>query len=68
MEDIEGVFSANSADVLILFTPQNDKSTKIEVNSLSSLFAEYAADKIFKELSPQQKAPPQIMQQEETGD
>jgi hypothetical protein len=68
MEDIDGTFSANNADVLILFTPQNDKSTKIEINSLSSLFAEHTADKIFKELNPQQKMQPQPMQSGEAKD
>jgi len=55
LEEIESTFPANNADVIILFTPQDDKTTKIEVNSLSSLFAEYTMDKISNELNPQQK-------------
>jgi len=54
LEEIEGNFAANVADTAVFFIKEGVNKTRIEINSLSSLFAEYAADKIFGELRPAQ--------------
>ncbi len=53
--DMDGKFTPNNADVGIFFTQEGANKTKVEVNSLSSLFAEYTAEKIFAKLNPPQQ-------------
>ncbi|MDD5618728.1 MAG: hypothetical protein PHG69_06510 [Candidatus Omnitrophica bacterium] len=53
MEDVDdSVFAANSADVAIFLAYAGDNKTKVEINSLSSLFVDYTAEKVFAELTP----------------
>lgn len=52
LEEIEGDFAANVADTAVFFIKEGVNKTRIEISSLSSLFAEYTADKIFSELRP----------------
>jgi hypothetical protein len=52
LENIDGTFAGNCADVAIFFMAEGNNKTKIRINSLSSLFAEYTLDKIFNELRP----------------
>lgn len=54
--DIDGKFEPNNADVVIFFTREDDNKTKVEINSLSSIFVEYTAEKIFAQLAPPQQA------------
>jgi hypothetical protein len=50
LEDVESVFDENSADVGIFLVSAGPKATRVEIKSLSSITADYAAMKIFPEL------------------
>ncbi|MDD5004954.1 MAG: hypothetical protein PHS93_00420 [Candidatus Omnitrophica bacterium] len=45
-------FNISNTDVGIFLTQESPGRTKVEISSLSSLFAEYTSDKIFQELQP----------------
>jgi hypothetical protein len=62
-EDVDGTFPVNTADVAVFFKAEGPDKTTVQINSLSSLFVEYSADKIFAELNP-----PAIPTKEETGE
>jgi len=51
LQDVdESVFYANNVDVGLFFTQEEQQKTKLEIVSLSSLFVEHTAEKIFAEL------------------
>jgi len=50
IEEADSVFYANSADVGIFFTPESANNTKVQITSLSSLFVDHTAEKIFTKL------------------
>ena len=50
MEESDSIFYANSADVGIFFTPESADKTKVQITSLSSLFVDHTAEKIFSKL------------------
>lgn len=53
MEEIDSVFDANSADVGIYLSKVGPETTKVEIRSLSIVFVNYSAKKIFPELQKQ---------------
>ena len=51
LQDVdESTFYANNADVGLFFTQEEQSKTRLEIASLSSLFVEHTAEKIFAEL------------------
>ena len=51
LQDVdESIFYANNADVGLFFTQEEQSKTRLEIVSLSSLFVEHTAEKVFAKL------------------
>jgi hypothetical protein len=53
VEETESLFDANSTDIGIYLTKIGPETTRVEVRSLSSVFTDYTAGKLFPELQKQ---------------